>query len=256
MNGIYAYNTGSKSARLLAEALDIYVIKRRGSRFVGRPGKKIINWGSQTLPDMVSRCRVFNSPRSVALAANKLSFFRHVDGFRGLNIPKWTTDREEALEIVRRGSNLVVRALLGSSGGRGTSIVNASPGANLGHIPHAPLYTEYIKKDSEFRIHVVNGQVVDATRKVARNRDVVQNWRIRSHDNGFIFQRNGTPEHEGYRKACDQAILAVRAVGLDFGGVDVIYNARQDKAYVLEVNTAPGIEGLTVEAYKNAFLRL
>ena len=50
----------------------------------------------------------------------------------------------------------------------------------------------------------------------------------------------------------EQAVLSVKAVGLDFAGVDVIWNDKQKKAYVLEVNTAPGIEGQTVVNYAKA----
>lgn len=255
MNGIYPYNMGSKSAKLVAEALRVPLIKRVRSNFVGSNRKKVINWGCQEVSREVSKCVVLNEPRLVADVANKLRFFQKMTNIRGLNIPKWTTNRQEALEIVRRGSNLVVRALLSSSGGRGTSVVNGRPDANLGHIPHAPLYTQYIKKDAEFRIHVVGGRVIDATRKVAAAGREPTNWQIRSHDNGFIFQRQGTDTHRGYPKSCEQALIAMRASGLYFGGVDVIYNQREDKAYVLEINSAPGIEGTTVAKYAEAFRR-
>ena len=41
----------------------------------------------------------------------------------------------------------------------------------------------------------------------------------------------------------------METLNLDIGGVDVVYRAGQDAAYVIEVNTAPGIEGTTVEKY-------
>jgi glutathione synthase/RimK-type ligase-like ATP-grasp enzyme len=47
--------------------------------------------------------------------------------------------------------------------------------------------------------------------------------------------------------------MAVAALGLDFGGVDVIWNERRQMAYVLEVNTACGLEGQTVNDYAEAF---
>jgi D-alanine-D-alanine ligase-like ATP-grasp enzyme len=43
------------------------------------------------------------------------------------------------------------------------------------------------------------------------------------------------------------------ALGLDFGAADVLFNARRNQAYVLEVNTAPGLEGQTVNDYAEAF---
>jgi len=41
-------------------------------------------------------------------------------------------------------------------------------------------------------------------------------------------------------KACDIAIRAVRACGLDFAGVDVIINEKC-RAWVIDVNSSPGI---------------
>jgi glutathione synthase/RimK-type ligase-like ATP-grasp enzyme len=45
------------------------------------------------------------------------------------------------------------------------------------------------------------------------------------------------------------------ASGLDFGAVDVIWNERQQRAYVLEINSAPGLEGTTIDDYVRYFGR-
>ena len=50
-----------------------------------------------------------------------------------------------------------------------------------------------------------------------------------------------------------EATAAVEALCLDFGAVDVVWNATKNKAFVLEVNTAPGVEGTTLEEYKEYF---
>jgi D-alanine-D-alanine ligase-like ATP-grasp enzyme len=50
-----------------------------------------------------------------------------------------------------------------------------------------------------------------------------------------------------------EAIKAVNCLGLYFGAADVIWNDKEQRAYVLEVNTAPGLEGTTLENYANAF---
>jgi D-alanine-D-alanine ligase-like ATP-grasp enzyme len=42
---------------------------------------------------------------------------------------------------------------------------------------------------------------------------------------------------------------------LDFGAVDVIWNEKEDKYYVLEVNTACGLEGTTLDKYVEQFRR-
>jgi D-alanine-D-alanine ligase-like ATP-grasp enzyme len=50
----------------------------------------------------------------------------------------------------------------------------------------------------------------------------------------------------------EHSISAVNTLGLDFGAVDLIV-AKDGRVYVLEVNTAPGIEGITLEKYVKAF---
>jgi D-alanine-D-alanine ligase-like ATP-grasp enzyme len=42
--------------------------------------------------------------------------------------------------------------------------------------------------------------------------------------------------------------------GIHFGAIDIIYTAATNKARILEVNTAPGIEGKTVDLYSEVFL--
>jgi len=50
-----------------------------------------------------------------------------------------------------------------------------------------------------------------------------------------------------------QSTLAVNCLGLDFGAVDIIYNQKKDVSFVLEVNTAPGLEGSTLNEYVKEF---
>jgi D-alanine-D-alanine ligase-like ATP-grasp enzyme len=54
----------------------------------------------------------------------------------------------------------------------------------------------------------------------------------------------------------DIAIGSVNILGLNFGAVDVIYNEKENKYYVLEVNTAPGLSGTTLEKYVDAIIEL
>ena len=238
---IYSYKFGSESAKLLGQALGARRIKHRNSRFRGGRHQRVINWGCSRLPDPVLACSIINQPEAVGRAANKLRFFRHLDGWDG--IPQWTTDKDVAgtLGIV------CCRTLVEAREANGLVIAE-----NRDQLVDAPLYTQYISKKDEYRVHVMNGEAISVQRK-ARKLDVPDdqvNWQIRTHDNGFIFMReNVVPPHDVVAKA----IECVRRLGLDFGGVDVVWNERQQRAYVLEVNTAPGIEGTTVQQYASKF---
>lgn len=245
---IYSHNPGSQGAKLLAEALGVRRIRHEGSRVRLGPRDTVINWGAAgALPDHVSGAgRVLNPPAAVRVAANKLAFFNRVGG--GVRTVPHTVDPAAARAW---GTKVVCRHTLNGHSGAGIEIIDAGL-----DIPAAPCYTKYIVKETEWRIHVLNGAVIDATRKI-RDPDFVgePNWAVRNHDGGFIYARNsGTASEDTIR----QAVASVEVCGLDFGAVDVMVS-RQTRAhpealsYILEINTAPGLVGTTVTNYAEAF---
>jgi len=118
-------------------------------------------------------------------------------------------------------------------------------------LPKAPLYVLYKKKRSEYRVHVFNGQVIDVSEKRKRRGIDRDDGYIRNLANGWVFCRDGIVEPADLR---DLAIRAVQALGLNFGACDIIWNERENKCYVLEVNTAPGLEGTTLQRYVDAII--
>lgn len=243
---LYPYKMGSAGAKALAEALGIKRIRREKSKFRGRADKTVINWGNGSLPDQVEACNVINKPEAVNKAGNKLLAFQALKENENVNIPDFTEDADVATEWLADGI-VVARTVLRGHSGNGIVLCEQDD-----DLVDAPLYVKYVKKTQEYRVHVVQGKVIDQQRK-ARKKDVEDedvNWKIRNHDNGFIFMREGVDLPE---VALEQASLAIDALGLDFGAVDLIYNEKQDKYYVLEVNTAPGLTGTTLDNYKEAF---
>lgn len=164
--------------------------------------------------------------------------------------PEFSTSSMDAQMWLNQGYTVVERHILNGNSGAGIRLVE--PGDDEG-LSRAPLYVRYVPKKQEYRVHVCGGQAVDIQRK-ARRKDVEDdaiNWKIRNHDNGFIFARN-----EGDAVPPDvivQSVKAVTLLGLAFGAVDVIFNEKEQQAYVLEVNTAPGLSGTTLEGYLSRF---
>jgi hypothetical protein len=255
---ILPYNMGSEGAAALALGMRALRIKREGSRYKHRPDNVIINWGCPERPVHIPEdALVLNRFEAVALASNKLKSFK-VFSDSGVSAPYSTESRDTALELCHQGRTLVARTILNGHGGKGIVLIDSPEKFVV-----APLYTVYIPKKSEYRVHVIGGRVVDVTRKVLRedhpNKEAV-NWKIRNHDNGFIFTRlnknfldkggNPRPEIECCPSQVKrEAIRATQALGLDFGAVDVIYNQKNEAAYVLEVNTAPGISETATNIY-------
>jgi glutathione synthase/RimK-type ligase-like ATP-grasp enzyme len=248
---IYPYNENSESARNLSQSLNIRRIRQNNSRYIGRPNRTVINWGSSQLPENVLRSRVLNNPNVVRELSNKIGFFRFC-GPTDVRIPQWTTSYDEIVSIRhenRRRSPIVVveRHVLNSHSGNGIRIVNSDE-----VIQRAPLYTVYIPKKAEYRVHFGDKQIIDIQRKIRDPNREPLDWRVRSHDNGFIYVR-GNVQNEIPQDVIDQAMNFINISPLDFGAIDIIWNESQGAAYVLEVNTAPGITGETVNSYAEYF---
>lgn len=250
---IYPYTGGSQSVRGLKDALQAKIIKLEGSRFKPAKTKTIINWGSSSLPSEYSSCRILNDPKIVGLCSNKLTFFKNFEGTPGLI--DFTTDQKAVLEALEKGHSVCVRHKLTGHSGEGLEIFTPNDLLTK-KLPSAPLYTVYKKKKHEFRIHVVRDSVIDVQRKALRtddDRPDDPDFRIRSHANGFVFVRNEGLDKNIVKQVSNLVLSANKNIGLDFGAYDVIYNTKDKQGYILEVNTAPGLTGTTLENYVNAF---
>lgn len=268
---IIPYKQGSRSAKALATELEGHVLKLEGSRYkTYRQGDVLVNWGRSdwadidiTVPEGVVSV-ILNSPILIGQVSNKLAFFDLMKVNCPNLIPEFWTNKEE---IPDDKFPIVCRTILSGHSGAGIVIADCRD-----DLVDAPLYVRYIKKKDEYRIHVgkkwvdygvgcavslgVEGEWVETTIAVQRKARRIEvpneevNWRIRNLSGGFVFKREGVVAPPAcIEAACD----SLRATGLDFGAVDVIWNEQQGKAYVLEINTAPGLEGQTVTDYANFF---
>jgi len=169
--------------------------------------------------------------------------------------PPFTTSTGQAYSWIEDGCQVVARTIL--NGNSGAGIVLLSEEHLDEPVVQAPLYVKYVPKKQEYRVHVFRGEVVDVQRK-ARRKDVEDkdvNWKIRNHSNGFIFAR-GEALGDVPEDVLKQSKLAVAACGLDFGAVDVIFSDKEQAAYVLEINSAPGLSGSTLDGYVQRFREL
>lgn len=237
----------------------------------------IINWGSS---ERKFEGEYVNPPEAVATASNKLETARILGNF-GIAQAEYTTDKAIAQQWLNDGAAVVERHLLRANSGRGIRIVTGAAGddgplAEGGGGPrdadaeggkarprgnaerartlkNAPLYTKYFKKAEEYRIHVFGDRVLDTQQKKKRQEvpNEEMDYQVRNAAGGWVYCR---AEVEAPQCVIDAAVRAVSALGLDFGAVDIGYNRHNDAACVFEVNTAPGLEGTTLDRYYYAFL--
>ena len=96
-------------------------------------------------------------------------------------------------------------------------------------------FMEFVDAPREYRVHVFRDKSIRISEKA---------------HTAFHVYTTVKPTHnvDHIRRAAKQA---VKALGLDFGAVDVL--ADNDNCWVLEVNTAPGLGGSTPRVYAEAF---
>lgn len=253
MRYIYPYKAASQSARNLADQMNIPLIGRDIHLARGRPEITIINWGSGDLPAEISRCRVINRQDAIGRAVNKLSTFRALHA-SNVAMPEWTESRTEAARWLSSGSAVCARTTLEGKDGDGLILMKEHKTDWLGRpleIPTAPLYTKFIRARAEYRINVCNGTTMGVQLKVPTGTN--PNHDIKTGGNGYAFRL--LDENEIPRGIRPVARAAVTALGLDFGGVDLIVGL-DGRAYVLEINTAPELTPAMIRAYATELARM
>lgn len=183
------------------------------------------------------------------MARDKLRTFQALAA-AGVSVPPFWT-KQNIGEAKRAGTIIIARTTTTGSGGQGIVIVREGD-----KLPDAPLYTKYIRKDAEYRLHVAGDKVllIQQKRKETEVAQTDDQKLIRNRDNGWIFAVNNvTFRSEEQKNECiASAVAAVRGCGLDFGAVDLVTERATGKAFVLEINTAPGIESPTLlEGWRN-----
>lgn len=248
---VLPYKQGSKSAKALATGLNGKVLKLQGSTFTPTLEDVIINWGNGTL-SIEGAGKFLNHPSLCKLASNKRYFFEKMkDSGNEDIVPRFWTN---PVDIPDDAFPIVCRTILSGHSGNGIVIANTRD-----DLVACQLYVQYVKKKDEYRVHVgkssgagfeFDTRVIAIQRKAKRTGAETVNWQVRNLANGFVYVRNDVNPPSCVELAAKRAF---EATGLDFGAVDVIYNANQNKAYVLEINTAPGLEGQTVTDYAEFF---
>jgi glutathione synthase/RimK-type ligase-like ATP-grasp enzyme len=257
----YKMYSGAAKAltQALRDALNIPVLKvsTASTKYQPRWTDYVINWGCSKEWPWINTTEKNGNQRCV----NKLAFFEVIDAHnqvfkdKFVNIPEWTTDPKKVSEwIDTQGLTVVARKLLTGHSGEGIVLMG---GEHTKVITHAPLYVQYKKKRHEYRVHFFKvGQnkfeIIDVTQKKKRKGFENVDTKIRNHKNGWVYAREDVTEPQDLRT---QALAAAFASDLDFGAVDLIWNEHENKCYVLEVNTAPGLTGTTLSAYVNAFVK-
>lgn len=252
---LIGYKLGSRSLRNLQTNLKkeqnarrVLRVRKTSTTYKRRPSDVVVAWGP-TAP-----CLHTNAAQEAAkkIASNKLLSFRQ---FKEHNVPtpEWTDNNEVALQWLDEGKLIAARTLLCSHSGKGIYLCQRDGEEPIRDgLVHAKLYVQYKKKKHEYRVHVFNGKVIDITQKKRKAGFENRNNQIRNHQNGWVYCRENLSIPDGMESL---ALTACNALGLLSGAVDIIWNEKENKCYVLEINSAPGIEGTTCNKYTQEIIQ-
>lgn len=235
-----AINAKIQELRLNANVMSLV---SEGSRYRSRAGDIVVNYGNRRYDaSFFGGATVLNTVEALNRAANKVAAFNALS-LAEVKTVEYTTDRELALNW-NRNEVVYERGTLTGHSGEGITVRLPREG-----IANAPLYTKGILGPRrEWRVHVFEGVITYVQKKIRRNgyrEDPSYREDVRNHHTGWVYSSNfqdAPPD-----QVLIQAHKAVSALGLNFGAVDLI--SKGVNAWVLEVNTAPGLTGTTLETY-------
>ncbi len=248
---IYPYKIASKGAHAIQDYL-----RQQGftclrvhpdQDYAPRPDDVIKGWGSGHTPAWLNRAPAsyLNKSENICSAIHKPTSFRLMSAAGVMTVP-WMESQRTAQEYVEDGFTVFCRTA--AEGMDGAGIVVAE---HLRELVPASLYTVYIPSTMEYRVHVFDGAAF-----IVQEKRELEEWdgqrdpRIKTTSNGYCFTRRREAVHPSVML---EAAKAVDALGLQFGGVDVLFDGK--RARVLEVNTAPDIVGTDIQEYGQQIIR-
>lgn len=195
-----------------------------------------IRWGSTEQFPATKYKLELNSLEAVLNTTNKLRMLELLAA-ANIPVPQFSTSAEQMPDLVDGNGNIYIRSKHG--------VVRYSNDFN----PATDMYyTKPVKsKRREYRVHVFNGKVIGIYEKVPMTEERPALFKS---DTCHFKKRDPelcllTPENQAV------CVQAVQALGLLFGGVDVIRDAKKN-IFICEVNSSPGLNTHMLDVYVNS----
>ena len=285
---IYLYHSGATDVTgpKLAEALNI----DSGKEFP-KEKDIVIGWGCKLkkdykFPDIKA---MLNHPNKIRINRDKFSAMVVLTKATVPVAPYQKVDKTAAF-IKKHGFPVIGRRNY-HQGGKHFWLIMNQEDLKAAITDGAQYIQKYINIKDEYRAHVAFGNVLYVAKKVTQN-DPSKAWKkqriekieqkfgiefnklpeeqkkllgdaidllskehttsdriIRSNKRGWKFKGVAPTNVPGIIKTV--ALAAVKALGLDFGAVDLVLDL-ENSPYILEVNSAPGLEGTAFEKWTEA----
>ena len=219
---IMPYSLTSDGAKTMSRLANTPMVKRKGSKFVHKEGRLLVNWGSTVCNLDVNPNKYLNHHDAVRKSVDKAKTYEILAAY-GLPTCE-VMSYEHAMCYLGNGGRVVCRTTMRGKDGDGLDIYDSTI---MDKMPKDAHYTKFEQQHSEYRVLVFRGKVLTIHRKhcphpIKVSKNGVE-WRIKELK---YFS-------EGFKRNCTNAVAVL---GLDFGGVDIMVTNRGN--VILEVNTA------------------
>lgn len=190
--------------------------------------KIVVRWGNRIEIEKDERSIIYNDNQQARKASNK-KLAREIFIKNNILCPQLLTPKSDNLKypIIARpnehskGENFVVI----------NNLKEFETHYNTNNIDW--YYSEFIDKEREFRVHCGHGKILAIMEK-PKGEGIA--WNRVLNEDPFVRVK----QEEYKYKLFAIALQAMKVIGLDFGGVDIMLKG--DTPYVIEINTSPSIE--------------
>ena len=195
---------------------------------------KLIRYGSSAIVNGALETG-YNSPDLISVASSKFRF-SNLMSTKDIYSPVYT-------KVVPEEFPVMIRESLTSSGGKGIHVVNSLEDFNNVWRSHF-YWTKFIFLQFELRVHVINGKIKRIFKKEEREQ---MEFPIRN--NSVCDFKLKNLEH--YSKLQDFVTQLCEIPPLDKGffGADIGWDSNNKKYFVIEINSAPGLNENTGMEY-------
>jgi glutathione synthase/RimK-type ligase-like ATP-grasp enzyme len=292
--GVYLWCSGptDQTGELLADKLKIsWGTKRPDLKNL----LLLIGWGTKTKDKVnLRKIPVINHPDRIHENRNKLNALQ-IMMKADIKVPNFVS-ASVILKELKKGKDQVVKLpVVGRTefhqGGKGLWICPTIGQVRSAINEGARYFQNMIDIDKEYRVHVIGDEVIYVAKKVQRSKEEMRAAFVRKEfeRQKTLAEKNNDPfdeagvkrvlERQASRMVVDHlvrsntrgwkfshvtkydknlaamSLSAVEALGLEFGAVDCCIDA-DNRVWIIEVNTGPGLEGSSFEAYINKFTKM
>lgn len=288
---VYIYYSGptDDTGKRIAEALKVEHGKKKPA--AAQKGRIIIGWGCKTKDKVTFGANdvILNHPDNIRTNRNKLMTLEVLKK-AGVPVADFMT-ADKALASLDAARGAMGLPLVGRKkfhqGGKDFWTCLTRGQVQRAIKNGAEYFQNYLAIETEYRLHVFQGEVINMQKKVER--DDLETAYVEQHGNRIqnIAEKNNvkldktTAEYvlknlgkrQGHadqiiksntrgwkfsqiktanKELQEAAVNAVKAIGLDFGAVDCCLT-ENGNPFVIEVNTGPGLQGTPFDAYIEVF---